>query len=317
MTVQSFLKFVEIQTKLASVFPFLLGAAYSVYRFGVFRPARFFVMFLSLICFDMATTGMNNYIDFKTAAKREGYNFQEQNAMGKYGIRPNTAVLTIAALLCLATFFGILLALMTNIVVPALGALCFIAGIGYTFGPLPISRTPFGEAVSGIVMGLGGVFLAAYVHVADAALITTDYTAGQLTVSLDIRGLVSIALFAAPPVFCIADMMLANNLCDIEDDRANQRKTLPISIGRKNALRLFAALYALAYLSIPLGVALGDLPVYYMLGLLSGFFVYHNTLIFFKRQTKAETFSLSVKNFAIINTLNLLILLFAIAMKHL
>ena len=61
----SFLKLVEIQTKVASMIPFILGTVYSLYRFGKFNGMNFLLMFISLLTVDMATTAVNNYMDYK------------------------------------------------------------------------------------------------------------------------------------------------------------------------------------------------------------------------------------------------------------
>ena len=49
MWLSSFLKLVEIQTKVASVIPFFLGTVYTLYRFGEFRFTNFIIMFVSLM----------------------------------------------------------------------------------------------------------------------------------------------------------------------------------------------------------------------------------------------------------------------------
>lgn len=67
MSLESFLKLVEIQTKVASVIPFALGTLYTVYHFGIFNPKNFIIMFISLLSFDMVTTAINNYYDYKRA----------------------------------------------------------------------------------------------------------------------------------------------------------------------------------------------------------------------------------------------------------
>ena len=63
MDIKSFLKLVEIQTKVASVIPYLLGTFYVLYRYENFNLKNAIIMFLSMIIFDMTTTVINNYID--------------------------------------------------------------------------------------------------------------------------------------------------------------------------------------------------------------------------------------------------------------
>lgn len=69
MNIKSFLRFVELPTKVASMIPFLMGTLYALYRFEDFYVLRFGLMFVSLLSFDMATTAINNYYDFKKLPK--------------------------------------------------------------------------------------------------------------------------------------------------------------------------------------------------------------------------------------------------------
>jgi 1,4-dihydroxy-2-naphthoate octaprenyltransferase len=99
----------------------------------------------------------------------------------------------------------------------------------------------------------------------------------------------------------IANIMLANNICDIDDDIENKRYTLPIYIGREKSLGLFKFLYYISYLSIIISVIIGILPYYSLAALISFFAVRKNISLFYLKQSKKDTFVLSVKNFALIN----------------
>ena len=63
MSIGGFFKLVEIQTKVASVIPFLLGTIYALYRFDNFNLTNFLIMLISLLAIDMTTTATNNYLD--------------------------------------------------------------------------------------------------------------------------------------------------------------------------------------------------------------------------------------------------------------
>ena len=69
MGLKSFLKLVEIKTKAASMTPFLLGTVFVLYRYQKFNWVNFLLMLVSLLCFDMATTAINNYLDYKKQEK--------------------------------------------------------------------------------------------------------------------------------------------------------------------------------------------------------------------------------------------------------
>ena len=301
MSLASFLKLVEIQTKLASVIPFFLGTSYALYHFDRFNFKNFILMFFSLLCFDMATTAINNYIDYKKARKTHGYNYEIHNAIVQYNLKESTVLGTIIILIGLAILFGFFLYLNTSLVVLFLGVISFLVGILYTFGPIPISRIPLGEMVSGFFMGGIIPFLAAYVHIWDANVISLTYVQGRLEGSLDLVEGISLFLFALPSIGGIANIMLANNTCDIEDDIENKRYTVPIFIGRHQALRLFRWIYYMIYINVILLLMLKIIPWTGLLILLTFIPVKRHIEQFIIQQTKKDTFVLAVKNFALIS----------------
>jgi 1,4-dihydroxy-2-naphthoate polyprenyltransferase len=315
MTIISFLKLVEIQTKVASMFPFILGTLFSLYYFDLFNLINFIIMFISLICIDMATTAINNYTDYKKAIKKHGFGYESHNAIVKYQLKEGVVISTILTLLAIAMIFGVLLFIHTNWVVLLLGALSFIVGITYTFGPVPISRTPFGEIYSGGFMGLIIPFIAVYIHVYDQAVLDVAYFNEQLTINLDLVKLGSILLASIPLAVGIANIMFANNICDIEDDIENKRYTLPIYIGKKPALWLYAGLYYFGYSSILMAVIFKILPVISLLTLITLIPVYKHIQIFMKIQSKKDTFILTIKNFVLLNATLIVTIILGIILK--
>lgn len=300
MNLKSFLKLVEIQTKMASVIPFLFGVVYTLYRFPNFNARGVATFFISMLCFDMFTTALNNYQDYRGAIKKEGYNYETHNAIvsHKLSVRSVKAVLTL--LLLFAVVFGLFTFLSNDYTVLLLGALSFGVGILYSAGPLPISRTPLGELLSGLFMGGILPFLVIYLSAYESNPLILKLTASSLTVTLAWPVLLPMALSVVPAICCIANIMLANNICDVEDDLPNKRYTLPVQIGRPKALLLFGGLYAAAYLDILLCTVLGYLPLPSLIVLPGAIFVFKNVRTFFRLHTKKDTFSLSILNFLII-----------------
>lgn len=312
MTISSFLQLVEIRTKVASVIPYLLGTFYTLYTFDTFRPKNALLMFLSMIIFDMTTTAINNYIDYTKAIKKDGYGYEVHNAITLHGLNIKMVRYLIYTMLFISASLGILLALNTNIIVFLLGVLCFAIGILYTFGPLPISRTPFGEVFSGITMGLILPFISIYIHIFDQNTIDLSLTKNSFLMFLDIRMLLGIGITCIPLITCIANIMLANNICDMEEDFPNKRFTLPIYIGKEKALILWECLYYLAYISIVVGVILKILPLISVCTLLTLIPVLKNIQVFEAKQFKGETFIYSVKNFIILNIVYILTIILAL-----
>lgn len=299
MSLTAFLKLVEIRTKIASLTPFLMGNLYLVYHFSNFNSRNFILLFFSLLCVDMGTTAVNNYQDFLRAKKKAGYNYEKHNAVVNYSLTEKTVKIIIFTLFFLAVVSGLLLYLYSDVIVLLIGIISFIIGILYTSGPVPISRTPLGEIFSGFTMGFFITFLAVYVH--NLNLINLILKSNILTIQLDYLEILKIFIFSIPLILGISNIMLANNICDIEDDLANKRYTLPIYISRSRSLRLFKSLYYLSYLSIIAAVIFNILPLLSLLSLFSIFKIQQNINKFKTIQSKKETFILSVKNFVILN----------------
>ena len=309
MPLGSFFKYVEIQTKLASIIPFIIGTLYSLYRYKSFNLNNFIIMGVSLVAFDMATTAINNYIDYKRALRVEGCSYKDENAIIKYGIKESTAKSIIFTLLTIAIVFGILLTLSTNVIVLFIGVVSFLAGILYTYGPVPISRMPLGEVFSGVFMGFVILFLSCYIHIFDNNIISLMYNSNMLNISINLLEVFYIFLISIPTMNGIANIMLANNICDVEDDILNNRFTLPYYLGKKNSLNLFKILYYIGYIDIIILVILKILPVMSLLVILTIIPLSKNIKLFCQKPVKNETFVFAVKNFAIMNVTHILALL--------
>lgn len=102
--------------------------------------------------------------------------------------------------------------------------------------------------------------------------------------------------------------MLANNICDIEDDMENRRYTLPVYIGRSNALLLFKLLYYVSFLDLIVLLLLGVHPVLVVLLLLTLIPLRRNIALFYEKQEKATTFILAVKNFVLMSMARVIVL---------
>ena len=302
MDIKSFLKLVEIQTKVASVIPYLLGTFYVLYRYENFNLKNAIIMFLSMITFDMITTVINNYIDYAKAIKKEGYGYETHNAIVSHNLNPKVVRTLICTMLVVAVTLGLILVKNTNIIVLLIGAISFVIGITYSFGPIPISRTPFGEIFSGLAMGFIITFLSIYIHIFDAGILSVNINElSNINISFNFIELIKIFIICLSPIMGISNIMLANNICDIDEDIENKRYTLPIYIGKENALRVFKWLYYIGFISIFIGILIRALPVVSIVTLLVLKVVQGNINKFNKLQTKKDTFILAVKNFVITN----------------
>ena len=86
-----------------------------------------------MICFDMATTVMNNLMDY-VKAKNSDYR-DNHNVIGTSTITVKKAWQVFGGLFAVAAVVGIILVARTNILLLIVGAICFFIGVFYTFGP--------------------------------------------------------------------------------------------------------------------------------------------------------------------------------------
>jgi len=252
-----FLEVVEIRTKVASIFPFIMGILFSLVYFHEFHPLNTVIFFVGMILFDLTTTSINNYMDFKKA-KSKVYKY-EQNVIGREKI-PETLVRNmIFGMLALTLLIGLYLTWMTGWLLLLMGlVVCFI-GVFYTFGPVPLSRMPLGEVFSGMTMGLGIFAITIYLNTVTQKVfyLDIDFATGTFGLVGHLWAVCAIVLASLPLVFTIANIMLANNLRDLETDIENHRYTLVYYIGRTNGIHLFQGLMLASYGAILIGFLFG------------------------------------------------------------
>lgn len=286
-----FLKYVEISTKITSVFAFTYALAFLIF---IGRPVKWeltWVFFASMLLLDLASTAINNYCD------------KSENASLQFSRK--TALLIIIILLAIGAGLGLYLVYRTDAVVLLAGALCFACGIFYTAGPIPISRQPLGEVMSGLFYGLFIPFILIYINLPIGTLLTLSFTRISTFLILENEAIIALLLLSVAPACTTANIMLANNICDLERDVAVKRYTLPYYMG-KGAVTLFGMLYYAVYLSSIILVVFKILPPLYLLSLITFPFAVKNIRAFSKKQDKATTFVLSIKNYILIMGGNIL-----------
>ncbi|HKL79702.1 MAG TPA: UbiA family prenyltransferase [Mobilitalea sp.] len=281
-----FFDYIEIKTKITSTFAFLMTIAFLFYRKEQINWGLTGLFFGAMFIFDLTTTAINNYIDTKN---------NHQTLQFKRKI----ALIIIYLLFIIAAAMGIYLAYLTDIVVLLAGGICFLCGVFYTYGPIPISRMPLGEVLSGIFYGLLIPFILLYINMPAGTFINMEVSFETVSMDIQVVPMLSLLLFAIIPFCTTANIMLANNICDLEKDVAVKRHTLPYYIDTK-ALYLFAGLYYMTYVATIAMVILRILSPICLLSLLTIFPVHNNIRTFFKKQEKATTFIVAIKNYVII-----------------
>lgn len=284
-----FLKFVEIKTKITSLFAFLMIMAYLFYLRQPVNIKLTMIFCIAMMLFDLTTTAINNYIDSK--------DYPEMLPIGR-----RAALISIFVMFLTGTALSLYLVYCTDIVVLLLGMLCVLCGVCYTYGPIPISRLPLGEIVSGVVQGIIVPFILLYINMPAGTYLSAQLSLENIDINLKVVPIVAFLLLGAVPTFLTSNIMLANNTCDIEADVKVNRFTLPYFIGKKSALHLFAAQYYLCYLTTILMVICKFLHPVSLVFLLTFPIVQKNINIFRKEQKKATTFHTAILNYILMMT---------------
>jgi 1,4-dihydroxy-2-naphthoate octaprenyltransferase len=259
-----------------------------------------FLFFVSMFLFDLTTTAINNYIDSKGNDQILPFNRK-------------TALVLIYLLLGLSILTGLALAVLTDILILFIGGICFMCGILYTYGPVPISRQPLGELLSGTFYGILIPFILLYLNTPSGSYVLLNLNFNTVSFTLQVVPILSLLIYSVIPFCVTANIMLANNICDLEKDIQVKRYTLPYYLGKKKALSLFAFAYYLTYVATVLMVIFKILSPLCLLSLATIFPVQSNINRFNKKQEKSTTFVLAIKNFILImGTTTLLILISAI-----
>jgi len=292
--IKRFLDYVEIRTKITSTFAFLITIALLLYKKQTINWGLTLIFFAAMFLFDLTTTAINNYIDTKKNHQILQFNRK-------------TALVIIYVLFGTSAALGLYLAFLTDIVILLVGGICFLCGVFYTYGPVPISRQPLGEVLSGMFYGLLIPFIILYLNTPAGTFLTLNVNFQTMSLQLQNGPLLTLLLFSIIPFGTTANIMLANNICDLEKDIAVKRHTLPYYIG-KNALYLHAGLYYLTYLATITMVVFKILSPICLLSLVTIIIVQKNINAFFKKQDKETTFVLAIRNFVIIMGVNTLMI---------
>ncbi|MGX6970321.1 1,4-dihydroxy-2-naphthoate polyprenyltransferase [Vagococcus bubulae] len=313
MFMSVFFELVEIRTKLASIFPYFIGLLFSLYYFGQVNWFNMCLFFIGMFVFDMATTAINNLMDY-LKAKDDSYQ-QLTNIIGKAGLEVSKVRNMIIAMITFSSVIGLWLVFRTSLLLLPMGGLCFLIGIFYTFGPVPLSRMPLGELFSGVTMGFGIFFITLYLNIYDTGFLSLNFLNGQFLLSGNIKELIVSVWASIPMMFTIANIMLANNLCDLDQDILNHRYTLPFYIGRKQGVYLFDLLMYSCYIVIVLGVLVGIYHWSMLVVLLTFPIVKKNVSLFNQKQEKATTFSVAIKNLVLFNGSQIIGLLLGLLLR--
>jgi len=215
----------------ASFVPMALAAVVAL-RDGVFQPFTFLLALLGVMALQTAANLINEYADHRRGAdelKQAG-----QSLTLKQGLLSAEEIRLGALLsLLLGVLIGLFLLFQSGPALWWIGIGGVLVAITYTAGPFPLAYNGLGEVAAGVFMG-PLIVLGAY-YVMDPSIPAE-------------RGL-ELSLLAFPIMFTTAAILHANNLRDLEADRAVNKRTLAVIFGRRVGRLEYKVLLLASYLS--------------------------------------------------------------------
>lgn len=235
----------------ASYVPMGLAAVIAL-QDGVFDLLTFALAVIGVMLLQTTANLVNEYADYRRGA--------DELKMAGQGMALKDKVLTPQEVLTGAVIVTALGCLIGLYMLAISGPYLWLIGLGgvlvaitYTAGPFPLAYNGLGEVAAGVFMG-PMIVLGAY-YVMDP------------TISAE-QG-VYLGLVSLPIAFMVANILHANNIRDMDADRAVNKRTLAVRFGRDVARLEYKGLTALTYLS-QLGLILvGWMPPTTLLTLLT------------------------------------------------
>ena len=213
----------------AAIAPVLVGTALAGTE-DVFKPLRFAAALVGSIFIQIGTNLANDYSDARRGADTEDRLGPVRVTAG--GLMPPRRVLVGTwVAFGIAVAAGGYLAAVAGWELLVVGVLSIAAGVLYTGGPRPYGYEGLGELFVFVFFGL--------VAVGGSYFVQTE----------DLRW-EAVAL-GVPVGLLAAAILVVNNVRDIETDRRAGKRTLAVRLGRERAVKIFAAMLALAYIALP------------------------------------------------------------------
>lgn len=221
----------------AAVVPVLVGTALVAEQ--AFRPGLFVLALLGSMAIQAGTNLVNDYYDYVQGVDHAGS--LGPSGVIQRGLLSPSAVRTGGfALFVIGAALGLAIVAFVGWPVLALGVASVVAGYAYTAPPFKLAYRGLGELTTFSFMGVAIVMGAAYVQ-------TGAWSWDAFLVSL-------------PVGLLVAAILHANNLRDIEDDRAHGKRTIASMIGRPAADYEHGALIVGAYFIAAILVAAEVVP---------------------------------------------------------
>ena len=218
----------------------------------VFRADVFLLALVGTLLLQSAANLTNEYADYRRGADRlkqagQGMTIK-QKILDPGSVRIGAIATTLAG--CL---IGLYLLAQSGPLLWLIGVGGVLVAISYTAGPFPLAYNGLGEIAVAVFMG-PAIVVGAYYVMAPAVS--------------DAR-LAELCLISLPVAFMVSAILHANNIRDMEADRAVNKRTLAVIFGIRFARAEFIFLVIGAYVAQVLVVATGLMPPITLLTLIT------------------------------------------------
>ena len=231
----------------AAIAPVLVGSALAVGD-EVFRWDAFVVILFAALAIQIGVNFANDLADAQSGADtvdRVG----PQRAVASGLLTEAEMKRGIVVAFGLAAAAGLYLVWLGGWVILVIGVASIVAALAYTGGPIPYGYYGLGEVFVFVFFGL-------------AATVGTRYVYDRQAPADAWWAAVAIGLLATA-------ILVANNVRDIDTDRAAGKRTVAVIIGSESSRLLYAALIASAFVVITVAVLTGVLPTWALLALVA------------------------------------------------
>lgn len=226
------------RTLTATYVPLGLAAAIAIEK-SVFDLPAFILSLIGALLLQISANLINEYFDYRRGAdthKVAGQGMIIKNQV----LTPQSVLIGAIATLVGGALIGLFLLTQSGPLLLWIGLGGVLVVVTYTAGPFPLAYNGLGEIAVFIFMGPLMVLGAYYVMARQADLVPV--------------------LAGIPIGFMVAAILHANNLRDLEADRAVNKHTLAVRLGRRGARAEYVFLVGGSYVAVGLMILAGIMP---------------------------------------------------------
>jgi 1,4-dihydroxy-2-naphthoate polyprenyltransferase len=231
----------------ATYVPMALAAVVAV-QDDVFRPVPFVLALIGTLFLQTAANLVNEYFDYVRGAdalKEAGQGMTIKNRV----LAPRDVLVGAVFCVVAGSLIGLYLLAQSGPLLWFIGIGGVLVAVTYTAGPFPLAYNGLGEIAAGVFMGPMIVLGAYYV--------------------MDTNIYPELLLISLPVAFMVAAILHANNIRDMEADRAVNKRTLAVIFGLRFARIEYAFLVYGAYVLLVALVVTGLIPPLALLALVT------------------------------------------------